>query len=320
MNIRATNHVYKPDNQSRVNSMADGINYKHLHYFWVVAREGSIAKAASRLHITPQTISGQLSLLEDRLNQPLFDRVGRGLQLTETGRLVLRYADDIFALGKELSDVLRGAVVTGSSEFIVSAASTIPKTILCKVLEPAIRACPEISLTCKEGPIETILAELAVHEVDMVISDTPLSAAYSIKAYNHFLGECGISFFALPEIADKLEGEFPHSLDNAPMLLPTRQYAIRQLFDNWISELEISPDVKGQFDDSALTKSFGHSGLGIFFMPSIIEEEVCETFGVKVVGRTEDIKQRFYAISAERKVTHPAISAVCDSARDEIFN
>lgn len=300
--------------------MADSINYKHLHYFWVVAREGSIAKAASRLHITPQTISGQLSLLEDRLNQPLFDRVGRGLELTETGRLVLRYADDIFALGKELSDVLRGTVIAGRSEFIVSAASAIPKTIVYKMLAPALRECEGLTLTCREGPIESILAELAVHEVDMVLSDTPLSAAYSVKAYNHFLGESGISFFALPELAEKLEPEFPANLNGAPMLLPTRQYAVRQLFDNWLVEHDVVPDIKGQFDDSALTKSFGHAGLGVFFMPTIVEEEVCETFSVQVIGRTDEIKQRFYAISAERKVTHPAISAVCTTARDEIFN
>ncbi|MFC3095460.1 transcriptional activator NhaR [Alteromonas sediminis] len=300
--------------------MADSINYKHLHYFWVVAKEGSIAKAANRLHITPQTISGQLALLEDRLNQPLFDRVGRGLELTETGRLVLRYADDIFALGKELSDVLRGSVVAGGSEFIVSAASTIPKTIVYKMLEPAIRDCPDITLTCKEGPIESILAELAVHEVDMVLSDTPLSAAYSVKAFNHFLGECGVSFFALPPLAQKLGSDFPANLNKAPMLVPTRQYAIRQLFDIWVSEHEIVPEIKGQFDDSALTKAFGHTGLGVFMMPSIVEEEVCETYAVEVIGRTDEIKHRFYAISAERKVTHPAISAVCDTARDEIFN
>ncbi|MBO1255611.1 transcriptional activator NhaR [Alteromonas sp. 5E99-2] len=300
--------------------MNDGLNYKHLHYFWVIAKEGSIAKAAQYLHITPQTISGQLALLEGRLNQPLFDRVGRGLQLTETGRLVLRYADDIFSLGKELSDVLRGNGIQGNSEFIVGVASTIPKTLIWKILEPALSRCDDISLTCKEGPIDAILAELAMQEVDMVISDTPLSSAYSIKAYNHFLGECGLSFFAVPELVSQLKGDFPHFLNNTPMLLPTGQYAIRQHFDQWCIQHNLSPVIKGQFDDSALIKSFGHAGLGAFFMPTAVEKEVCESFGVEIIGRTTEIKQRFYAISSQRKVTHPAISAVCDSARDEIFN
>ncbi|MBT0586513.1 transcriptional activator NhaR [Alteromonas oceanisediminis] len=299
--------------------MAENMNYKHLHYFWVVAKEGSIAKAAAKLHITPQTISGQLSMLEDRLNQPLFDRVGRGLQLTETGRLVLRYADEIFELGRELSDVLRGAPQFGASEFIVSAASAIPKTIVYKIVEPALNLSEDINLVSKEGPIDAIVADLAVHDVDMVLTDTPLSAAFSIKAYNHFLGESGLSFFAAPKLAEQLSGQFPDNLNHKPMLLPTKQYAIRQLFDRWTSDIDLFPVIKGQFDDSALMKSFGQAGLGVFFMPTVIEQEVCDQFKVEVVGRTEDIKQRFYAISSERKVTHPAVAAICDKARDIIF-
>ncbi|WP_395344077.1 transcriptional activator NhaR [Ningiella sp. W23] len=299
--------------------MADNLNYKHLHYFWVVATEGSIARAADKLFITPQTISGQLSMLEERIGQPLFDRVGRRLRLTETGRLVLRYADDIFELGKELSDVLRGAPVVGTSEFIVSAASALPKTIVYKILEPALNISQDISLMCREGPVETILGELAVHEVDMVLTDTPLSSAFSIKAYNHYLGQSELSFFASPELASQLKTPFPQCLDQAPVLLPTKQYAIRQLFDKWCLEENIFPLIRGQYDDSALMKSFGKAGLGIFFMPSIIESEVRETFGLECIGRLSDIKQKFYAISAERKVTHPAVAAVCSTARDVIF-
>lgn len=299
--------------------MAENINYKHLHYFWVVAKEGSIAKAATKLHITPQTISGQLSMLEDRLNQPLFDRVGRGLQLTETGRLVLRYADEIFELGRELSDVLRGAPQLGASEFIVSAASAIPKTIVYKIVEPALNLSEDINLVSKEGPIDAILADLAVHEVDMVLTDTPLSSAFSIKAYNHFLGESGLSFFAAPALATELEGDFPGCLNHKPILLPTKQYAIRQLFDRWTNDMDLFPIIKGQFDDSALMKAFGQASLGVFFMPTVIEQEVCQQFRVEVIGRTEDIKQRFYAVSSERKVTHPAVAAICDKARDIIF-
>ncbi len=297
----------------------DNINYKHLHYFWVVATEGSIARAADKLFITPQTISGQLGMLEERIGQPLFDRVGRRLRLTETGRLVLRYADDIFELGKELSDVLRGAPLVGSSEFIVSAASALPKTIVYKILEPALSVSEDISLTCKEGPVETILGELAVHEVDMVLTDTPLSSAFSIKAFNHYLGQSNLSFFASPDLACKLKDQFPLCLNDCPMILPTKQYAIRQLFDKWCADNNIFPSVRGQYDDSALMKSFGKAGLGVFFMPSIIEQEVKQAYDLEVIGRSHTLKQKFYAISAERKVTHPAVSAICNVARDIIF-
>jgi LysR family transcriptional activator of nhaA len=299
--------------------MAENLNYKHLHYFWVVATEGSIARAADKLFITPQTISGQLSMLEERIGQPLFDRVGRRLRLTETGRLVLRYANDIFELGKELTDVLRGAPLVGTSEFIVSAASALPKTIVYKILEPALSLSQEVSLMCREGPVETILGELAVHEVDMVLTDTPLSSAFSIKAYNHYLGQSDLSFFATPALAHNLKGPFPGCLNGAPILLPTKQNAVRQLFDKWCHDANIYPIIRGQYDDSALMKSFGKAGFGIFFMPSIIEEEVKNSLDLTVIGRLPDIKQKFYAISAERKVTHPAVAAICSTARDVIF-
>ena len=299
--------------------MPGSINYKHLHYFWTVAHEGSITKAAAKLHITPQTISGQLTLLEERIGNALFVRAGRRLELTETGRLVQRYADEIFELGRELSDVLRGAPTVGASEFIVSAASALPKTIVYKVIEPALNLPHDISLISREGPIEAMLADLAIHKVDMVLSDIPLTTAFNIKAYNHFLGESGISFFATPALAKTYKRNFPHSLNNAPLLLPTEQYAIRQLFDHWLRELQIYPIIRGQFDDSALMKAFAQTGSGIFFMASAIEEEICRNFGVRVIGRTEEIKQKFYAISAERKVKHPAVAAICDMARDKIF-
>ncbi|WP_026374614.1 transcriptional activator NhaR [Aestuariibacter salexigens] len=300
--------------------MADSLNYKHLHYFWVVAHEGSIARASEKLHITPQTISGQLTLLEERIGHPLFDRIGRSLQLTETGRLVLGYANDIFELGKELADVLRGAPAVGTSEFIVSAASALPKTIVNKIIEPALHAEHDICLTCKEGPVESILADLAVHEVDMVLSDIPLNSGLSVKAYNHFLGESVLTFFASPTLARTVAPDFPLSLHKAPMLLPTKQYAIRQQFDRWTAERDIFPLIKGQFDDSALMKSFGQHGHGLFFMPSIIEQEVCQSFDVEVVGRISELKQRFYAITAERKIKHPAVATICEVAREKIFS
>ena len=298
----------------------ESINYKQLQYFWVVAHEGSIAKASEKLHITPQTISGQLSLLEERMGNALFEKVGRGLQLTEMGRLVLRYADEIFELGQELSDVIRGAPVVGPSEFIVGAASALPKTIVYKIIEPALHLEHEISLTSREGPVETLLADLAIHKVDMVLSDTPVSSAVSVKAFNHLLGESELSCFAAPRLARKYKKNFPHSLNNAPLLLPTPQYAIRQTIDGWLQQNGVIPLICGQFDDSALMKSFGQAGIGVFFMSSTIEEEICSNFNVKVIGRVHEVKQKFYAISAERKVKHPAVAAICDGARTALFS
>lgn len=300
--------------------MPTSINYKHLHYFWMVAHEGSIAKASKKLHITPQTISGQLSLLEERVGGALFDKAGRGLVLTETGRLVLRYADEIFELGRELSDVLRGMPIMGASEFIVSSASALPKTIVYKIIEPALHLHPEIRLVSKEGPVDVILAELAIHKADMVLSDTPLSAGLSVKAYNHFLGESHLSVFASTNQARSYKKHFPKSLNNAPMLLPTQQYAIRQDLDRWFRENQIFPFIRGQFDDSALIKSFGQSGMGLFFMPSVIADEVCEKFNVRAIGEIEGVTQKFYAISTERKVRHPAVAAICDNARASLFD
>lgn len=299
--------------------MSLNFNYKHLHYFWMVAHEGSIAKASEKLHITPQTISGQLSLLEEHIGNRLFVREGRGLRLTETGRLVLGYADEIFDLGRELGDVLRGNPQIGPSEFIVSAASALPKTIVQKIIEPGLQIDQDISLTSLEGPVESILADLAIHKVDMVLSDTPLTGALSIKAFNHKLGESGLTFFASKRLSDKFSPGFPHSLNRAPMLLPTAQYAIRRSMDYWMEEQQIYPDIKGQFDDSALMKSFGQAGLGIFFMPTIIAQEVCFNFKVEIVGQIDSIKQTFYAITAERKVSHPAVAAICNTARSSLF-
>jgi LysR family transcriptional activator of nhaA len=296
------------------------INYKHLHYFWVVANEGSIVNASRKLHITPQTISGQLSLLEERMGHSLFMKSGRSLELTETGRVVHRYANEIFELGKELNNVLRGSPAPGASDFIVSAASALPKTIVYKIIEPVLSLPLDINLTSKEGPISNILADLAVHEVDLVLTDTPLTSAYNVKAYNHLLGESDITFFAAPALANTLKGTFPQCLNDAPILLPTKQNAIRQTYDLWIERLQVFPMLKGQFDDSALMKAFGQAGLGVFFMPRIIEKEICETFKVQIIGRTDEIKQPFYAISAERKVKHPAVAAICNTARDIIFN
>lgn len=299
--------------------MSELINYKHLHYFWAVANEGSIAKASKRLHITPHTISGQLSLLEARMGCALFEKEGRKLVLTESGKTALKYADEIFELGRELNGVMRGSIAGIRSDFMVGVASSLPKTIVSKIIEPAFSLPEPPNLISTEGPVAVLLADLALHKLDMVISDTPASTSFGKKAFNHYLGESGLTFFAAPELKKKLSPSFPKSLDRTPMLLPTEQFGIRQLFDEWTHEHKIFPDVVGQFDDSALIKSFGQRGLGVFFMPTAIADKVCENFGVQIIGQTDQVKHKFYAISAERKINHPAVLAICETARSCIF-
>ncbi|MGB1800013.1 MAG: transcriptional activator NhaR [Gammaproteobacteria bacterium] len=295
--------------------MANSINYKHLQYFWTVAKEGSIASASETLHLTPQTISGQLTMLEESIGDKLFQRQGRGLSLTEKGRLVYRYADEIFSLGKELQDVIRGASPKGRLEFVVGILDCIPKTIAYKLLEPALESHHDISITCKEGSLDQILSDLAVQKIDMVLADMPLSSSFKIKAYNHFLGESGITFFAKSDVMTKYKKHFPQSLHNAPLLIPTENSTIRRAIDQWFNELDIYPEIKGEFDDSALLKAFAKAGKGIFFMPTAIEKELCEQLDVKIIGRAERVKEQFYAISTERKIKHPAIASICNTAK-----
>ena len=300
--------------------MPGSINYKHLHYFWTVAKEGSIAAASELLHITPQTISGQLSILEETLGDKLFQREGRGLVLSEKGKIVLSYADEIFNLGQELQEVLRGTTIKGQIEFIVGILDCIPKTIAYLLLRPALQSEHDISIVCNEGSMEQILSDLAVHKLDMILTDTPLSSSFHIKAYNHFLGESGISFFANPELANDYIEQFPNSLNDAPFLMPTASSTIRRSIDQWLDEQEIYPKIIGEFDDSALLKVFGQAGVGVFFMPTVIENEVSKQFNVNIIGRTDKVKQQFYAISAERKIKHPAIAAIYDSAKVTVFS
>ena len=300
--------------------MSSELNYKHLYYFWVVANEGSIAKASEKLHITPQTISGQLSALQERVGSELFRKAGRGIEITETGKLVKTYADEIFALGKELNEMLRGSPNFGSVEFIVSVASSLPKTIVYKMLAPSLGVSTDLSLICQSGPVESNLAQLAIHEVDMVLCDTPITADIGIKAYNHFLGESHITFFAEPNLAQSYRKGFPQSLDSAPILLPTTQYAVRRKFDRWCEEAQIYPNIKAQFDDNAILKAFGQAGLGVFFMPDAIKDEVCHNFNVEIIGSLYEVKQKYYAITLERKVKHPAAVAVCNTAKETLVS
>jgi LysR family transcriptional activator of nhaA len=292
------------------------INYKHLHYFWVVAKQGGITRASERLHLTPQTISGQISLLEDSLGEALFRKVGRNLELTETGRLVLSYADEIFSLGGELEEMVRNLPADRPYIFKVGVVDVVPKSIAYRLLGPALELPDPVRIVCKESSLDNLLAELALHRIDMVIADGPIPAGLGVRGFNHSLGECGVSFLAIDKLAKSLSGNFPQSLNAAPLLLPSEINLVRPRLMEWLEGLHIHPRIVGEFDDSALMKAFGQAGAGVFVAPSAIAEEAAKQYGVQIVGNTEEVREQFYAISIERRISHPAVSAITETARE----
>jgi LysR family transcriptional activator of nhaA len=295
------------------------LNYHHLYYFWVVAREGSIARARAELRLAQPTISGQLRLLEEALGEKLFERAGRGLVLTEVGRAVYRYADEIFSLGKELVDTVKGRPTGRPARLVVGIDDVMPKLVVRRLLEPALHLEQPVHLVCREETTERLLVELAAHTIDVVLSDAPLGAGTSVRVYGHLLGECAVSFFAERRLAASYQKNFPASLDGAPMLLPTEGTALRRSLDQWFAAHGIRPKIAAEFDDSALLNAFGHDGLGIFPAPSVLEGTFQQQYGARLLGRVDDLKERFYAFSTERRIKHPAVAAICQAARNEIF-
>jgi len=295
------------------------LNLKHLRYFWAVAANGTIANASEILHVTPQTISGQLRELEEQLGAKLFKKSGRNLVLTDTGRVVFSYADEMFRLGSELQDVLAGRTPGAALTLTVGVAMVVPKLLAYRVLEPVLAMQEPVRLVCQEAPLADLLADLSVHKLDLVLADSPMSPTMNIRAYNHLLGESGISFFATRSMARKYATRFPRSLDGAPMLMPTASSALRRMLEQWFEREDITPVVVAEFEDRALMKAFGEAGTGIFTSPTAVENDVVAKYGVRVIGRTADIKERFYAISAERRIKHPAVSAITETARSELF-
>jgi LysR family transcriptional activator of nhaA len=295
------------------------LNYHHLLYFWTVMREGSLTAASSRLSLAPSTVSAQLGRLEQTLGGKLFQRVGRNLEPTDLGRLVYRYADEIFSLGREMMDTVHGRPLAGPLSFKAGVVDVLPKLIVRRLLEPALRLPERVRLVCVEDKEDALLAELAMHRLDVVLSDSPLRAGLSVKAYSHLLGECGITFFAVERLATRLQANFPQSLHEAPLLLPVEMTALRGALDRWFAALGVRPAIAGEFDDSALIMVFGQEGDGVFASPTVIEEQVLRQHQVQVVGRTQAVKERYYAISVERIIKHPAVAAICEAARQDLF-
>jgi len=291
------------------------INYKHLRYFLEVAKEGGVVRASERLHLTPQTISGQLRLLEEYLGIDLFNRVGRNLELTEDGRLVLSYADEIFSLGGELEEVIHHLPIGRPQLFKVGVVDMVPRSIAHRILEPALHMSESVRMTCREASLDTLLAELAVHRLDLVLADRPIPSTVSTRGFSHKLGQCAVSFFATVDLANSLKGDFPRNLDGAPILLPSRGNQLRAGIDLWLDKHRIQPRMVAEFDDSALMKAFGQEGAGIFIAPAVIKAEVERQYRVTSIGQVDEVKEHFYAISIERRVLHPVVAEVVGAAR-----
>ena len=296
------------------------LNYHHLLYFWTVAKEGGVSRAAGVLHLAQPTLSSQIKKLEKSVGHDLFERSGRSLVMTETGRLVYRYADEIFGLGRELSDVLHNRMNEDRSKFLVGVQGAIPKLVAYELLRPALECDEnEYQIVCFEGKLNELLGELAMHRLDVVIADRPLTPDNHVRAFNHLLGKCGVTFYASSKLARKYKKNFPESLNSAPMLLPTQNTSLRRQLEQWFDDNQIFPTIAHEFEDSAVLKVFGQEGHGIFVTPTAIEEDVCKQYSVKVVGRLPDIVERFYAISIEKRLKHPAVVKVSESARHNLF-
>jgi LysR family transcriptional activator of nhaA len=278
-------------------------------------------RAGEQLHTTPQTLSGQIKLLEESFGRKLFRKSGRQLELTEDGRVALGYADDIFTRGAELESAMRQAG-SGSRalDFRVGVADSVAKSVAYRLLEPAMSLPEPVRLIGSEGKFPDLLAQLALHRLDLVIADEPLSRRISVKAFNHALGTTPMSFFCAPSLRSRLSGPFPQCLHGAPMLIQGPASSVRQQLEGWLARHQIEPQVVGEFDDGALMTAFGREGRGVFMSPAVLEAETVAHYGVEVIGRSDELVEEFFAVSVERRITHPCVAAITQAARGRLFN
>ena len=295
--------------------VAPPLNYHHLFYFWAVAHEGSVAGAVARLGVAQATVSEQLRQLERTLGVALTTRRGRTIALTEQGHVVLRYADEIFSLGRDLVTAARTRVDGRPLRFTIGVADSLPKVTATRLLQPALALGPLWRVSVRTGPTARLVAELAADAIDLVIADAPMPAASRVRAFNHLLGDSPIGVFAASALAERLAPGFPRSLHRAPMLLPAEGSPLRRHVDAWLQEHAIEPDVVAEVDDMALLQLLGHDGIGAFCAPSVVAEEVERTFDVRAIGKLRGARERFWAVSAERRIRHPAVLAIADAAR-----
>ena len=287
------------------------LNYKHLHYFWVVAQEGSITKAASRLDVAVQTISGQLSLLERQLGKTLFKPQGRGLVLSDTGRLVLGYADQIFQLGDALVQAVHQSDAESTLRLRAGISDGIPKLLAYQLLTQVTQMPQDIRLVCDEGEFETLLADLALHKLDVVLSDRAAPVGGNLKLFSTHLGDFATGLFGQADLIVRYQADFPHSLHGAPLLLPTRHNALRGRIDRWLEANHLHPRIVGEFEDSALLTTFGRGGLGLFPAPLALAEQVATQLHAQPLGEMAGVSEQIYAISNERRIRHPAVEVLC---------
>ena len=295
------------------------LNFRHLHYFWVVAKEGSVTRAAERLGLAVQTVSAQLSLLEQEVGKALLAPQGRRLVLTEAGRLALGYADQIFLLGEQMQEALAAADDEPTMRLAVGISDSLPKLISARLLEAALRLPQRVKLVCFEDKFEALLGDLTLHKLDVVLTDRPAPSGTALRVFSHLLGESDIALFGSKELARRYKPKFPASLRGAPLLLPTRNNVIRGRIDHWFETRELRPDVVGEFDDNALLNTFGRSGLGLFPAPSALAADVEEQFGAVLIGQLEQVHEQFYAVSNERKIKHPAVEAILSAIHGRVF-
>jgi len=291
------------------------VNFNHLHYFYAVAKEGSVTRAAETLNVTPQTVSGQLATFEEYIGSPLFSRVGKRLEPNSLGQVALKYAEDIFTLGSELSRTLSSHDSSSMTSFNVGIVDVVPKVLVFEMLNDCFDLEDRFVLECHEGDLPDLLADLSVNKLDLVISDQPMPIGVSIRATSHFLGQSGMSFFAHRDSDKDYHSDFPRSLNNAPFLMPGRNSAMHQNLSAWFTEQDITPQIVAEFEDSALVKFFGQKGRGLFCAPTAVEQDILTQFQVEAIGRTVTVSERYYGISPERKLKHPALETVLNSAK-----
>lgn len=295
------------------------INYQHLYYFWTVAKHGSITAACETLHLAQPTISGQLAIFEQAVGTQLLRKQGRKLVLTDTGRTVFHYADEIFTLGRELTHMLKGRGTERGMRLNLGMTDALPKLIAYRLIEPLLRLPEPVQVHCYEDKTERLLAEIALHSIDIALSDVPATPASGAKVFNHFLGESEVAVFAAPALAVRYRNGYPRSLNGAPFLLPTANTALRRSLDQWFDAKELSPSIQAEVEDSALLKTFGAAGAGLFFSPLVVANEIHRQYGTEIVGKIEGVSERFYAITAQRKLKHPPVVAILENAQKGLF-
>lgn len=300
-------------------SSVEWLNYHHLLYFWSVVRTGSVVAASAELRLAPPTISVQIRRLEEQLGEKLLLRSGRRVVPTEMGQIVYRYADDIFALGRELLDMVHGRPSGRPMHLVVGVVDVVPKSIAHWLIEPALRLGERVRITCREATPEQLLGQLAMQSLDVVLADAPIGPTVKVRAYNHLLGETGVSFLGNAGLAKAYRRRFPKSLHGAPVLLQATNTAIRRSIDQWLDDIDVQPDIVGEFEDSELLWQFGAAGHGVFPVPTVLERHVMRSHRVRLIGRTDAARGRYYAISVERRLKHPAVVAICETARQKLF-